>query len=396
MLPVLAGCIGRKRLIAVNGGSWIETARLWMMVIGDSGTRKSPAFRIAVQPLKVWQSDLRELYEAELRLYNSLPAEGKIGAEKPKRKRAWTSDATLEGLNKVLDHNSNGVTYLCDEVVGWIRGWNQYKGGQGNDRQLYLSVWSGESICKDRASLPEPIEIDDPLLNVVGGAQPDKLKDIIDDSCDDGGPARFLYAFPGDRLPEDYLEKQVDGEQDYLKLCRGLQSMNFRPKPLNLAADAKDLWIAWLNHHRREKPFANLKPNWQKLEGYSLSLALILFLVRQAAGEAKGEAIDRKSVTGAVQLIEYFKAHAVKSYTVATDREGEKRFERAWRWVVKRYKQKDIISVRLAQMCGVAGVRTSDEARGLFVALSEQGYGVFWEASDTFTPHANLAQQPNK
>jgi DNA invertase Pin-like site-specific DNA recombinase len=238
--------------------------------------------------------------------------------------------------------------------------------------------------------MPEPIEIKNPLLNVVGGGQPDILKDIIDCSKDDGGPARFLYSFAPDLPAADITENSVTGEGDYLKLCRVLWDFKWSYDPHKLGADAKTLWKTWINQHRREKPPANLKPNWSKMEGYSLSLALILFLTHRAANETKSDTITLPSMVGAIRLIEYFKAHAVKTYTVATDTEGDKKVQKALAWIKKHTAKKDTITTRMVQMYGVAGVRTADEARGLLEMMAEQDYGKF--IHEVFTLSSKLAR----
>ena len=69
---------------------------------------------------------------------------------------------------------------------------SQYKGGRGNDRQHWMSIWSGVQIVNNRVSLSEPIIIDGPFVCVTGGIQPDALDDFIDDSREDGFSARLL------------------------------------------------------------------------------------------------------------------------------------------------------------------------------------------------------------
>jgi hypothetical protein len=49
---------------------------------------------------------------------------------------------------------------------------------------------------------------------------------------------------------------------------------------------------------------------WGKLRGYGGRLALILHLLREAAGEPVGRAVDEDSLGRAARLVAYFKGHA--------------------------------------------------------------------------------------
>jgi hypothetical protein len=50
MLAVLGTAIGTRRQIKIIDG-WLEPAILWTAVVGDTGSAKSPALQMAVEPL---------------------------------------------------------------------------------------------------------------------------------------------------------------------------------------------------------------------------------------------------------------------------------------------------------------------------------------------------------
>ena len=50
----------------------------------------------------------------------------------------------------VLEDNPRGLLMVQDEGVAWVRSMGQYKGGRGNDRQFWLSAWSGKACSRPR------------------------------------------------------------------------------------------------------------------------------------------------------------------------------------------------------------------------------------------------------
>src|SRR4051812_21110128 len=96
--------------------------------------------------------------------------------EKPRLVHVLTTDATLEGLKVALE-NSPGVCFAVDELAGWVRAQNQYKGGKGDDRQQLLSMWTCMFIVTTRKGAGTTI-IPEPFLSICGGIQPDLLGEL--------------------------------------------------------------------------------------------------------------------------------------------------------------------------------------------------------------------------
>src|SRR5207237_1071261 len=91
--------------------------------------------------------------------------------EKPMRPvmgRTFTDDATMEALGRRLHESPRGIVFMRDEIAGWVRGMNQYRGGNGADRQRWLSIWSGETLVIDRVKDPDPLIIRRPFVSVCG------------------------------------------------------------------------------------------------------------------------------------------------------------------------------------------------------------------------------------
>jgi len=386
MLSVLATFIGKKCQIAIKE-SWNEYPLLWIANVARSGDRKTPAFDLVTKPLRQRQKIFLAEYLEAKKNYKSLSLEEREEIPEPRLQQILTTDTTIEALKDVLTVNPNGIIYPADELSGWARSIGQYKGGRGNDRQIWLSVWSNTQIVTNRKSSPEPIVINEPFVCVTGGIQPDALPDLIDDSREDGFAARILFSWP-DPIPHgNWSEATVQRDLPYASLCEQLFDLPQSKKPITVSAPAKKLWIKWVNAHRAELPSDNLRPTWSKAEGHCLRLTLVLHLARKFCNETKSGKIDEASMVGGIKLIEYFKSHAKRVYANLAITIGKDRIPRALRWIRK---QGGSVTARLARQNGFT--KDADEAKQLFRDLEELDHGTVTKGKQgnvTFTLRAN-------
>lgn len=382
MLSVLSTFIGRKRRIAIKK-SWEEYPVLWIAVVARSGDRKSPAFEKVTEPLRHRQKIfLAEYHKAKVE-YEALPDKEKATTPKPRLKQILTTDTTIEALKDILAVNPNGISFCADELAGWARSLGQYKGGRGDDRQIWLSIWSSELIATNRKSSPEPIVVPDPFVSIVGGIQPDALPDLIDDTREDGFSARILFAWP-DEIPHgDWTEETIQGSLFYASICEQLFDLPHSDEPIKVSLSAYELWIEWVNAHRAESPLDNLRPTWSKAEGHCLRLTLVLHLARKFCNETRSKDIDEKSMAGGIAIIDYFKSHALRVYGNLPNVIGKDRIPKAIKWIRK---HGGTMTARKAKLNGFT--KTVTDAKELFDDLQELGCGIVSEGkqgSVTFT-----------
>jgi len=186
-LVAAGAAIGNACGVQLKEG-WQEKPSLYAAVICGSGTMKSSALDQATSPVKQRQKD---------------------------DCRTWTSDATVEILARLLTEHPRGLLVIRDELAGWVKGENQYKGGKGTDKEFYLSAWGGQSFVVDRVGVGAkgtPLFIDRPFLSVVGGIPPDVLQEL-DQSAGiaDGFVPRILFAWP-DRFFPKWTDKTISRE----------------------------------------------------------------------------------------------------------------------------------------------------------------------------------------
>jgi len=147
-----ATAIGNARHLRVKAG-WVEGPRLWCAVVCDPGSKKSPALAAATAPLREAQRELQRNYRAALGACESAlaPGAGLARQCRPRMRQLFTGDTTREGLTALLEDNPRGLALIADELSAWVLSLNQYKRGKGDDRQVWLSLWSGAELLVNRA-----------------------------------------------------------------------------------------------------------------------------------------------------------------------------------------------------------------------------------------------------
>jgi hypothetical protein len=187
VLAVAAGAIGRARWLDVKGqGGWIERPGIYAGLVGEVSRRKSPAIFAVVDPLEHLHAEAAARWLKEHDEWESTPS---VKGE-PELSSLLLKDVTTEVLAHALKAHPRGVILVADELVGWLNGMGQYKGGKGNDRQRWLEAHYGRTIDVRRVGR-KPIVVEHPCVGILGGVQPDVFAGLT--AVRDGLAERFLY-----------------------------------------------------------------------------------------------------------------------------------------------------------------------------------------------------------
>ena len=166
LLAALASAIGNTRRLELKRG-WTVPAIIWAAIVGESGTSKTPAFRLVMRFVRERErkalernAEAMRQYETDLARYEKALGEWKRKKttddppEKPiapEATRYVVSDTTVEALAPLLLSNPRGLLLSRDELSGWIGSFDRYAGGKGGaDAANWLSMHVGESIIVDR------------------------------------------------------------------------------------------------------------------------------------------------------------------------------------------------------------------------------------------------------
>lgn len=341
MLATLSSAIGTTRIIEVKGG-WREWASLFVAVVASPGAMKTPAAKVAKKPAFERQRGLgreyaeekeewkREVREWEVEKRNSQKA-GEPAPEQPdppSMDRCVASDTTVEALVSILEENPRGLLVHRDELAGWVRSMDQYKGGKGSDRQHWLNLWSTDEVVVDRKSrMGEPVILSRPFVSLFGGIQPAMLGEL-GAGAEDGLMDRFLFAYPKQRhirFTEAEISSEAEAKYDslYSKLSELLLATDEHgdpnPKPLRLSTEARQLFartVDALGAEILQPGFpTRLEGVWAKLRGYLARLSLVLAVCRHVESGVREERVEAEDVEKAAKLLDYFKAHARRVYS---------------------------------------------------------------------------------
>lgn len=402
LLAFIGVAIGTSREIEVKPG-WREGPRVYLAIVADPGSAKSPALELACGPVHARQRVLQKQYdcdygayqvdlgqfEADIRRWQTQAQKGTAGTrpvkpEEPSLSQVYTTDATLEALSPLLLTNPRGLMLYRDELTGWVLSMNQYKGGKGADRQSWLSFWNGAPSLINRKS-HKPLFLERPFVSVCGCLPPDTLPDLADErGREDGFLHRILFSWPA-RYPRAWSDDVVDEStmgavMDVFEMLWGLDPEDAGgsglPLRITFTPPAKAAWVEWISEHYRESSSPafpdNLRGPWAKLEGYAARLALILQMARWASGEARGDEIDPRSVAGAATLVAYFKEHARRVYSRLRSTPEDQSVLQAVDWIRR---NGGAVTARDVQRAGLRDVRTSEEAKILLQRIADRGWG---------------------
>src|SRR5262249_44328758 len=210
MLSALGSAIGNSRSIRLKAAH-CEPPIIWTVIIGRSGSRKSPALRFGCEAAFEHERELVrqnkqafEQYQNDFVEWESKSREQR--GPKPQPKPSFTclmDDLTLEALGDALQTNPRGVIVVKDELSHWFESHDQYRAGKGADVSRWLSLHIGSFLALDRRTDHRRYRIDHPRVCITGGIQPGVLKRILnEDFFERGLPARFLFGAPPIAAPK--------------------------------------------------------------------------------------------------------------------------------------------------------------------------------------------------
>ncbi|MDP8922198.1 MAG: DUF3987 domain-containing protein [Chloroflexota bacterium] len=321
-LLVFAGAtLGNEHRIELKPG-FSQRATLYGGVVGPPGSVKSPAIDLARYPLDVLQAEAHERYaaalaafERDLEAWEALPKAEQRDVPKPVRPtmaHLYTTNATTEALAVMLRDN-RGVALVFDELTSWVHGMNAYRGGKGGDRQAFLSQWAGSPLKIDRKG-QETVFVPRPCIGVVGGVQPDLLKDLADGGGRrDGFVERILWetspcGFP--RWTEDTVPESLRAE--LVELFRQLRQST-ADRPVRLSERARARYVRWYDDNGASTIGSAATGVAvgivSKLPLQLARIALILHCMRHPDNPTSRPVAD-ETMADAIEIVEYYRANA--------------------------------------------------------------------------------------
>lgn len=173
------------RLKVKRHEDWTESARIWVALVGDPSTKKSPMLSAAERPLRKLDIELYRDFMRRKAEYDALKKDEKAEAEKPRQRRRRLEDTTIEAAAEVMADSPDGVLVVQDELSGWFGGMDRYSNGKGRDRSFWLQAFNGGVYAYNRVGRGAGM-VQNLSACVLGGIQPEPIRGIVADAHDDG------------------------------------------------------------------------------------------------------------------------------------------------------------------------------------------------------------------
>lgn len=176
-----------KLRVKRHDANWLESARIWVALVGDPSTKKSPLIAAAAAPIKRLDRDLFFDHQEATRQYDALPQEERRTTSPPKHVRMRLEDTTIEAAQEVLKDSPDGVLCLQDELSGWFGAMDKYTSGRGaaKDRGFWLQSFNGGPYTINRVGRGAVL-IENLSVSLLGGIQPGPIRQLAADAHDDG------------------------------------------------------------------------------------------------------------------------------------------------------------------------------------------------------------------
>ncbi|MGR5251097.1 DUF3987 domain-containing protein [Vibrio astriarenae] len=348
---------------------WKVSPILWGMIIGTPSMKKTPSMEAAMAFLHEVQHKLidplndanAEYVEAKSKVIESQKDEMKSelehllseGREEEARalseklantdepealKRALVAnDTTIEALLIKLVDNPNGLLLFRDELIGWMR--ELAKNGREHERAMYLQAFNAskspyvvERVGRENITIPSL------AVSILGGIQPSRLSELLQDRSSGKGNDGLFERFQLTVFPESnqgsYTDVAPDHEHKeaisniFMKLTNVEQD---KADTYRFDSDAQLLWGHWSEEFASQ--IRSMDEGWQAIKGKHpallAKLSLIFHLVEEAENCADIKPSDSKRVRvhnleRAIKWLEYLDIHMQKVLQIGTEASQQK------------------------------------------------------------------------
>ncbi len=404
VLPLLsssAASVGNSRRIGLKA-TWSEPAIFWGLIVGESGTHKSPPMDAAVkflrerqdadacehvEALKQHARDF-ELYKRDLKAWekSSDASDPPSEPEPPVLARRVTADATIEATHRLLASSPRGLLLAPDEASGWFSSFGRYNGSKSAEMARWIELHGGRSVEVDRCGHGF-LRIAKPALSICGTIQPGILSRVIgDEQTENGLLARFFLIAPRHtrrRWTNAVVSASVLKSTE--RMFAGLMDLaldfdsNGDPSPrvLPLDDEAQKIWREFFDEHGAEQAELTgaAAALWSKAEGYAARLGLVIHMVRVVTddtGTVSPDSVDAESLRMAIRLTRWLGRETLRVYDMMYETAEETKLRELWELVQREGPR---VSVRELMRLRPKLYPTSELARAALRKLFDAGLG---------------------
>jgi hypothetical protein len=330
LIAAASTAIGNAVNIRIRGG-WISSPVLYMILVGRPGMGKTPPLDFAFRPIRKRDAKIIKQFKTDMEYFNSIleSYKGKKDERpslppKPILKRTIISDFTPEALIRAIDDNPRGVAVYVDEIMGMFNAVNQYNKGQLIEQ--LLTAFSGKPLDVSRCSMPIPIHIERPFINIVGTMQTTRVHELVDKGYKDNGLLdRIIFVYPSSQEIPDWQMDEDSASSSFEKYSTLWENIINRiceipftidenegivQNVLNFSPEASAWFTNWCNASIRAvnqiKDDTLVDSRIMKTPVIAARLALVFQILRWVCGEVHKDFVDIDSTKSAIRLTSYF------------------------------------------------------------------------------------------
>ncbi len=320
LLAAAAATIGPVRRFQV-WPTYVVPPVLWGLVVGESGSKKSPSFDAGTFFLRNRHAESCEQWQREMDEWRALEAQHKAAGrsknrdqleplpEPPMLTQYLADDVTIESLVPLFKARQS-VLLADDELSGWVGSFDRYSSKEGADEARYLKLYDGKPWTKNRVSGFSYVSA--ALLSIAGAIQPRVLAKSFGGHVYNGLLPRFMLVEP----PEGRAERPNAGvdfatmtkTRDLFDVLLAIPTEDGRPKVVELNSAAAGIFNTfWVSANReREATKGPFKAMLAKGEAWAIRLAGVIHTCRQAAESTLPHDIDAESIERGIGLARWF------------------------------------------------------------------------------------------
>ena len=292
-----------------NDWDWTEAARLWGAIVGPPSVLKSPIITLTTKPIEMLDIKAMEEWNGEQAAHAAWKEADDETVPEPKtppRNRFIVESATIEALQEVLRDDAGGklraplgkVLVRQDELEEFLANMDKYStNNKGNDRGAWLRAYNGGRHTIDRIGRGS-FATKSWSCCVLGGIQPEVIREIAQRTTDNGLIQRFMPDVPGPQAPGLDRAPNLAARDLYRALFPALAAMHparnpgtgyIEPVTLHTNAHAAREDIEGLARAMQAMPDASsrLASTFGKWTGLFARLCLTFHLIEAAASRVR-------------------------------------------------------------------------------------------------------------
>jgi hypothetical protein len=185
------------RFFPYDDASWSVPPILWLLLLNESGQRKTRILNTALAPLRDMHDTRWGKYMDELHAWRGLSDEGRRSKAKPSEPHSlFVNDATAEALQLILAHNHRGTALIKDELAALFEFGRYSNSGKGvAERAFFLESYEAGTYAVHRVGR-DNLHIKVNGLTIIGGIQPSRME-VFNGLESDGLLQRFNAVLAG-------------------------------------------------------------------------------------------------------------------------------------------------------------------------------------------------------